>query len=138
MFYSPYDIFRTGINKSVNFNISGANDKIDYFFSIGDNSEDGVLPNTGYDRTTARMKGSYQLSDNFKISSSVSYTKAGGNRANGGDKSVFSSLSYYSGTFPINDYQNIDGSQRNYSFGVIDNPRYFTLFTVNIAPIETC
>jgi TonB-linked SusC/RagA family outer membrane protein len=124
-FYSPYDIFRTGINKSVNFNISGANDKIDYFFSIGDNSEDGVLPNTGYDRTTARMKGSYQLSDNFKISSSVSYTKAGGNRANGGDKSVFSSLSYYSGTFPINDYQNIDGSQRNYSFGVIDNPRYF-------------
>jgi TonB-linked SusC/RagA family outer membrane protein len=124
-FYSPYDLFRTGINKNINFNISGADDKIDYFFSISDNSEDGVLPNTGYDRTTARMKGSYQLSDNFKISSSVSYTKAGGNRANGGDKSVFSSLSYYSGTFPINDYQNVDGSQRNYSFGVIDNPRYF-------------
>jgi TonB-linked SusC/RagA family outer membrane protein len=124
-FYSPYDLFKTGINHNINFNISGADDKMDYFFSIGDNSEDGVLPNTGYDRTTIRMKGSYQLKENLKISSSVSYTKAGGNRANGGDKSVFSSLSYYSGTFPINDYENIDGSQRNYSFGVIDNPRYF-------------
>ncbi|MCI2229238.1 SusC/RagA family TonB-linked outer membrane protein [Polaribacter sp. MSW13] len=124
-FYSPYDLFKTGINRSVNFNISGANDKMDYFFSIGDNSEEGVLPNTGYDRTTIRMKGSYQMTDKLKISSSVSYTKAGGNRANGGDKSVFSSLAYYSATFPINDYQNADGSQRNYSFGVIDNPRYF-------------
>ena len=124
-FYSPYDLFKTGINHTVNFNISGADEKMDYFFSIGNNSENGVLPNTGYDRTTIRMKGSYQFKENFKISSSVSYTKAGGNRANGGDKSVFSSLSYYSGTFPINDYENVDGSQRNYTFGVIDNPRYF-------------
>ncbi|ULC59639.1 SusC/RagA family TonB-linked outer membrane protein [Flaviramulus sp. BrNp1-15] len=124
-FYSPYDLFRTGVNTQVNFNISGASDKLDYFFSVGNNSEEGVLPNTDYNKTTLRFKSGYKVTDDFNINTSIAYTNAGGNRANGGDKSVFSSLSYYSGTFPINDYQNTNGSQRNYSFGVIDNPRYF-------------
>ncbi|WP_428743252.1 SusC/RagA family TonB-linked outer membrane protein [Tenacibaculum sp.] len=124
-FYSPYDLFKTGVNKQVNFNISGANDKLDYFFSVGNNNEEGVLPNTDYNKTTLRFKSGYKVSDKFNINTSIAYTKSGGKRANGGDKSVFSSLSYYGGTFPINDYQNADGSQRNYSFGIIDNPRYF-------------
>ena len=124
-FYSPYDLFRTGVNKELNFNISGANDKFDYFFSAGNDNEQGVLPNTDYNKTALRFKTGYKVTDNFTLNTSIAYTNSGGNRANGGDKSVFSSLSYYSGTFPINDYQNADGSQRNYSFGVIDNPRYF-------------
>ena len=124
-FYDPYDLFQTGVNKQVNFNISGATEKMNYFFSMGNNSEEGVLPNSEYNKSTFRFNAGYQVSSNFKINSSIAYTNAGGTRANSGDKSVFSSLSYYSGTFPINDYQNADGSQRNYSFGVIDNPRYF-------------
>jgi len=124
-FYSPYDLFQTGINTQVNFSLSGANDKMDYFFSMGDDSEEGILPNTKYDKTNIRFKGGYKVTDKFNINSSISYTNSGGTRGNGGDKSVFSSLSYYSGTFPINDWQNSNGSQRNYSFGVIDNPRYF-------------
>ncbi len=124
-FYDPYELFQTGINTQINFNISGATEKIDYFFSVGNNSEKGVLPNSEYDKTTFRFKSGYQATDNFKINSSISYTNSGGTRANGGDKSVFSSLSFYSPTFPINDFQNADGSQRNYSRGIIDNPRYF-------------
>lgn len=124
-FYSPYDLFQTGINKQINFSLSGADDKIDYFFSMGNDSEEGVLPNTKYDKTNIRFKGGYKVTDKFNINSSISYTNSGGTRGNGGDKSVFSSLSYYSATFPINDWQNADGTQRNYSFGVIDNPRYF-------------
>ncbi len=124
-FYDPYELFKTGINTQVNFNISGASDKIDYFFSVGNNSEKGVLPNAEYNKTTFRFKAGYQATDNFTINSSIAYTNSGGTRANGGDKSVFSSLSFYSPTFPINDFQNPDGTQRNYSRGIIDNPRYF-------------
>lgn len=123
-FYSPYDLFQTGENTQVDFNISGASEKMDYYFSLGNNSEKGVLPNTDYDKTTLRFKAGYQVSDEFNINTSVSYTKSGGKRGSGGDKSVFSSLAYYSATFPINDYLNPDGSQRNYSGGIIDNPRY--------------
>ncbi len=124
-FYNPYDLFKTGVNTQINMNISGANEKIDYYFSMGNSSDEGVVPNTNYSKTTFRFKGGYNVTDKFKINTSVSYTNSGGSRANNGDKSVMSSLSYYSATFPINDYQNPDGSQRNYSFGIIDNPRYF-------------
>ncbi len=124
-FYDPYDLFRTGVNTQVNFNISGATEKLDYYFSAGNNSEKGIMPNTDYNSTSLRFKSGYQATDKFKITSSISYTNSGGSRANGGDKSVMSSLSFYSPTFPINDYINPDGSQRNYSRGIIDNPRYF-------------
>ncbi|MFS4418646.1 SusC/RagA family TonB-linked outer membrane protein [Maribacter sp. 2307ULW6-5] len=123
-FYSPYDIFRTGFNTQANLSISGASDKLDYFFSLGNNREDGVLPNTDFKKTTFRLNSGYQVTDKLKLNTSVAYTKSGGKRANGGDKSVMSALSYFSGTFPINDFQNPDGSERDYSFGIIDNPRY--------------
>jgi len=124
-FYSPYDLFRTGTNTQVNFSISGASEKVDYLFSMGNSQEKGIMPNTFYDKSTFRFKGGYKVTDNLTINSSISYSNSGGSRSNGGDKSVMSSLSYWSATFPINDYQNADGSQRNYSKGIIDNPRYF-------------
>jgi TonB-linked SusC/RagA family outer membrane protein len=124
-FHSPYEIFRTGVNNQINFNISGAQDKIDYFFSTGYSNDDGILPNTSYAKKSLRFKGGYKLSDKFRIGSSIAYTNSGGARANGGDKSVFSSMSYWSATFPINDYQYKDGTQKNYTPGWIDNPRYF-------------
>ncbi len=123
-FYDPYDLFRTGVLKQVDLSVSGATEKMNYYFSVGNDSEEGVLPNTYYDKTNLRLKAGYNVTDNFNINTSLTYANSGGARGNGGDKSVFSSLSYYSATFPINDYQNPDGSQRNYSFGVIDNPRY--------------
>ncbi|QWX82689.1 SusC/RagA family TonB-linked outer membrane protein [Cellulophaga sp. HaHaR_3_176] len=123
-FYSPYDLFRTGFNSQVNLSISGADEKLDYFFSLGNNSEEGVLPNTDYEKTNFRLNSGYKVTDNFNINTSISYTNSGGKRANGGDKSVMSALSFYSSTFPINDYKNADGSERDYSFGIIDNPRY--------------
>ncbi len=124
-FYDPYDLFKTGLNTQLNLSLSGASDKLDYFFSFGNSKDEGVLPNSSYDRTNFRLKSGYQVTDNFKVTTSIAYTKSGGSRANSGDKSVMSSLSYWAGTFPINDYQNLDGTQRNYSFGIIDNPRYF-------------
>ncbi|WP_159018740.1 SusC/RagA family TonB-linked outer membrane protein [Algibacter sp. L3A6] len=123
-YYSPYDLFKTGVNTQLNLSVSGATDVMNYFFSMGNSSDEGILPNTNYDKTNFRFKAGYDVSDKFKINTSVSYSNSGGSRANGGDKSVMSALSYYSGTFPINDYQNKDGSERDYSFGVIDNPRY--------------
>lgn len=124
-FYNPYDLFQTAMNNQVNFNVSGADEKFDYFFSLGNNRDNGILPNTSYNKTSLRLKGGYKFSDKMTLSSSMAFTNSGGSRANGGDKSVFSSLSYWSATFPINDYLNKDGSQKNYTPFWIDNPRYF-------------
>jgi len=123
-YYDPYELFRSGINSQLNFSISGATDKIDYFLSAGQNTEEGVLPNTDYDRTNFRLKAGYKVTNNFDINTSIAYTKSGGKKANQGDRSVFSSLSFFSPTFPINDYVNADGTNRNYT-PFIDNPRNF-------------
>ncbi|MEE9349195.1 MAG: SusC/RagA family TonB-linked outer membrane protein [Flavobacteriaceae bacterium] len=123
-FYDPYDLFKTGVNTNINFSVSGATDKIDYLFSVGNNSSDGIMPNTEYNKTNFRFKSGYKITDKFTVNTSVSYAKSGGARANGGDKSVMSALSYFSSSFPVNDYQNADGTQRNFT-PWIDNPRYF-------------
>jgi len=124
-FHDPDDLFKTGVNQQLNFSISGANEKLDYLFSMGSNKDDGIMPNTSYDKYNFRFKGGFQIKDNLSLNTSVSYTNSSGSRTNGGDKSVFSSLSYWSATYPINDYQLPDGTQKNYSKGIIDNPRYF-------------
>ncbi|MCK0130444.1 SusC/RagA family TonB-linked outer membrane protein [Flavobacteriaceae bacterium F08102] len=123
--YDPMDLFKTGINTQINFNIAGASDKIDYFFSAGNSTDESTVPNSNFDKTTFRFTGGYQVAENFKINTSISYAKSGGKRANGGDKSIISALAYFSNTFPVNDYQNADGSERDYSHGIIDNPRYY-------------
>ena len=124
-FHSPYELFRTGLANNVNFNISGADEKIDYYLSTGYNSNQGILPNTYYDKKSIRFRGGYKINEDLKLESSILFTNSGGSRANSGDKSVFSSLSYWSSTFPINDYLTKDDKQKNYTNGVIDNPRYF-------------
>ena len=125
-FYDPNDsFFETGINTQINFNISGASEKFDYFFSMGNSDDQGTVPNTNYTKTNFRFKGGYKVSDEFEITSSVTYANSGGKRGNGGDKSIFSSLVYWPTSFNINDYKNRDGSQRNVTRGIVDNPRYF-------------
>lgn len=124
-FHSPYELFRTGVNSQINMNISGATEKLDYFFSAGKSNDEGILPNTYYQKINFRLKGGMKITKNLNLDASVAYSNSGGARGNGGDKSIFSSLSYWSATFPINDYLNADGTQKNYTPGWIDNPRYF-------------
>ncbi len=124
-FHSPYELFRTGVNSQINMNISGATEKLNYFFSAGKSNDEGILPNTNYQKINFRLKGGIEITDNLNLDTSISYSNSGGARGNGGDKSIFSSLSYWSSTFPINDYLNADGTQKNYTPGWIDNPRYF-------------
>ncbi len=124
-FHNPYDLFKTGVNKDLILNISGASSKFNYFFSAGWTRDNGTLPNTSYDKKTFRVNAGYQILKNLKLSSSVTLTKSDAVRANAGDKSVFSSLSYWSATFPINDWEYPDGREKNYTNGIIDNPRYF-------------
>ncbi|MDH3321937.1 MAG: SusC/RagA family TonB-linked outer membrane protein, partial [Flavobacteriaceae bacterium] len=123
-FYDPYELFVMGSNTNINFNISGATDKMDYYFSIGNTGTDGIIPETDFNKTSVRFKAGYQVSDKFKINTSIQYTNSDSKKPTGGDKSIISALGYWSPTFPVNDYLNANGSQRNAYPGWIDNPRY--------------
>jgi TonB-linked SusC/RagA family outer membrane protein len=119
------DFFKTGVNQMVNVSISGANERFNYFMSGSYSKDVGIVPNTNYDKKTFKVSGSFQVTEKFKIGSSVTYANSGGARANTGDKSIMSSMSYWSPSIDINDYLTADGNQKNWTTGIVDNPRYF-------------
>jgi len=123
-YYDPYSIFETGYLYSTNASVAGATDKFNYFVSVGNVSEDGIVPRTDYDKTSFRVNSSYLAADNFKINTSFTLTSSGSRKPTGGDKSIMSALGYWTPTFPISDYLNPDGSRRNPYPGFIDNPLY--------------
>lgn len=119
------DLFRTGTRTSHSVSISGGNENSTYYTSISRLDQEGIAPETNWDRTTVKISGSTKVNERFKVSGVVNYTNSGGRRPNGGDKSVMSSLSFWSPSFDINDFIEPDGTQINPTNGIIDNPRYF-------------
>ena len=83
---------RHGYRQEYNINANGANDKSDYYFSVGYLNEDGYVNNSGFERLTARavinvkpvtwfktglnLFGSHQNYENTNGSSDGSYTNA--------------------------------------------------------------
>ncbi|WP_340066768.1 SusC/RagA family TonB-linked outer membrane protein [Ascidiimonas aurantiaca] len=118
------DFFRKGYSSNNSFNLSGGSDKLTYFASLSRIDDQGIVPNTFFDRTTLKFSANYKVSEKFSIEPSISYIISDGRLPNGGDKSVMSSLSYWSPTIDVNDYL-VNGEEKNYTNGIVDNPRYF-------------
>lgn len=122
--FDPIDLFQTGSRSDNNLSFSGGNQTARFHSSIGYSKQEGVIPNSEWDRLSARISGSIQISPKFEVGASVNFSRSGGNRPHSGDKSIMSSLSYYTTSFDINDYINPDGSMKEFSDGIVDNPRY--------------
>ena len=123
------DFFQTGTQVKNSISIQGGNERTTYFTSFSRLDHTGIIPNSEWDRTTVRLGGQVKVSEPLTITGSVNYSKSGGNKPHAGDKSILSSLSYMTTSFDINDYLNEDGSQKDYSDGIIDNPRYLAEFS---------
>ncbi|MFC0186160.1 hypothetical protein ACFFJX_28500 [Pseudarcicella hirudinis] len=118
------DFYRTGFRNNNNVSISKGGDKGNIYFSLGRNYQSGIIPNTDFERTSLKLAGLYNVTKSFSVSGSVNYVNSGGKRPPAGDKSIFSSLSYWPNSYDVNDYIKPDGSQKNITLGVVDNPRY--------------
>ncbi|WP_010231303.1 SusC/RagA family TonB-linked outer membrane protein [Gillisia marina] len=119
------DFFRTGLTFNNSFSASGGGESYTYFGSLSRLDDKGIVPNTDFDRTSLKLSGSINITNKFTIDPSISYIRSEGRLPNGGDKSIMSSLSYWTPTFDVNDYLLPNGNERNYTAGVVDNPRYF-------------
>lgn len=122
------DFYETGTRVNNSVSISGGSENTTFFASASRLDQKGIVPFSEWDRTTFKLSASTQVSERVQLSSTMNYINSGGVRSNGGDKSIFSSLSYYTPTFDVNDYINPDGTQRDFSNGIIDNPRYVAQF----------
>ena len=122
------DFFETGTRFDNSVSVSGGGENSTFFVSASHLNQQGIVPFSEWDRTTFKLSGTTRVSDRLSFSGTVNYINSGGVRSNGGDKSIFSSLSYYSPTFDVGDYINPDGTQRDFSDGIVDNPLYVARF----------
>ena len=130
------DFFETGSTITTHVSVSGANDLGNFRVSVTDLQNEGILPNTDYNRRTYAMNGSYQLHDRVKVSSSINYVNGNSkNRPNNsyGTENIMYLWVWFGRQIDMNSLRDywqpgFEGIQQfNYNYNWHDNP-YFTMY----------
>lgn len=71
-----YDqILKKGFFQNHNISMSGGSDKVNYFLSAGYLSDKGIIRTNDFNRFTFRNNNDYKITNNFKISTLLSYSR---------------------------------------------------------------
>ncbi|MDW8209468.1 MAG: SusC/RagA family TonB-linked outer membrane protein [Cytophagales bacterium] len=85
----PFDnqgnFWQTGTTWNNYFSLQSGNKDGNLFFSLGHLDQKGIIPNNTFSRTSAKLAGESALGEKFRMSSSITYTRSGGNRVGRGD-----------------------------------------------------
>ncbi len=140
---NPYNnentLFKTGFNMNHNIGVTVGGDRTTARFSVGSTRQTGVVPNTEFNRLSARVNTDTRLGQKFILSSSVNLINSGGIRPQNGSNLSGLMLTLMRSPADFNiaggdgskNYLNKDGSQYQY-FANYDNP----LFTVYENPFR--
>lgn len=78
------EAFQPASNYALNFDVSKAADKSNFYFGVNYNKEEGLLKTTFYDRLTLRLNSSFQVGNRLTIGQNLSVGYLRGNRENEG------------------------------------------------------
>lgn len=79
--YDKYGAFFVkGTSFDNNISVSGGNDAIRYYFSLGNLKQNGVVPNADFARTSVKSNIQADLTDKLRAGVSTTYVNSGGNR----------------------------------------------------------
>ena len=69
------ELFDNGnMRQEYNVNISGASDKMNYYFSAGYLDDSGIIAGSGFSRVSTRLKADYQVTKFFKVGANLAYS----------------------------------------------------------------
>jgi len=109
--------FRHGIITDNNVNVSGGSKNGSFFLSASNFGQTGIIPKTGYDKSTFRFNG-VQKYGNLTLDANVAYSIANTTRTlttsglyGGGGTGAMGSVYSFPETFNMKNYINSDGSQ---------------------------
>lgn len=74
------DFFKTAGTWDTNLSVAGGTKNGNFFFSGSRFDQDGIVPGTGYDKTTFRFNGEQKFLDIFTLSVNTAYSKANTDR----------------------------------------------------------
>ncbi len=116
--------FNTGVQTDNSLSISGGGEKATFYGSVGRFKQEGIIPFSDWDRTTAKLSGSVKVSEKFDFSGSINYSNSGGNRVP--HDRFMERMMYWAETQDVRDYINPDGTMRTYGN---TNPIYDARFS---------
>ncbi|QQT27343.1 SusC/RagA family TonB-linked outer membrane protein [Sphingobacterium spiritivorum] len=121
------DFFRKGSIFNNNLAITSGGEKTTFRFSVGSHNNKGIIPNSSFNRYTARLSSDTKLNDAISVGGTLNYTNANTKAAQNGSNlaGVMLPLLRSPVDFNLADYKNPDGSQKQY-FVNYDNPYWST------------
>ena len=123
------EFFRNAYTYNTNLSISAGNENSSVRFSVGRTSQNGVVPNTDFNRTSLRLTAQTDLGKKFTLFGTANYIQSGGLRAQNGSNlsGVMLGLLRAPASFNLSQgyEQPENGAMRTY-FVAYDNP-YWTV-----------
>jgi len=124
------DFFQSGLMQIHNLSVDGGTEMATYRFTGSVNTQDGVVPNTGYNRYNFRLTSGFKLSPKINVNSSFTYISSRTDKASKGSGGFLLSLLSWPSDDNAKNYQNPDGSRRTIRGDLLasedDNP-YFDI-----------
>lgn len=116
LFYNMEDFYKTAITQNHNVSYSTGSEKSNIYFSIGDLSQDGIVPSTSYDKTSFKINANSKFGKNLTIGVSGNYinSKTSSTRQGNSSGGSLNSLLAYPVNVNARDYLNEDGSQKSF------------------------
>src|SRR5699024_10392328 len=74
--------YQSGYTDKLHFSASGGSEKATFYTALSRQDQKGIIPNTNYVRTGAKISGDLKLSEKFKVFGSIDYVNSGGNKFN--------------------------------------------------------
>ncbi len=125
-YYDPYKFFQTGVTLNNNLSVSNGNEMGSYYFSLSNLSQEGVVPNNKYGRTTVRLNATTNVSKRITLGADLAYTNSTATQIQKGSNTsgIMLGLLRTASTFDNSaGYIFPDGTQRNYrNDSGYDNP----------------
>ncbi len=130
------NFFQTGLTLNNNLTLSGGNKDANFYVSIGNSSNKGIVPRNKFGKTSIKISGETKLGSKLIVSASANYLRSGGDRIQQGSNTSGVMLGLLRGTptFDINNghgkdgykfedsYMYADGTPRRYAS--YDNPNW--------------
>ncbi len=119
--------FKTGTLTTHNLSFEGGSENTSYRLSLSNLDQEGVTPNTTYDRLTVSLNATARISPKFKSEATFNFTKSENNKASkGGSGGLTGSNGYlltllgWPQNIDVRDYLNPDGTRKRITSGALD------------------
>ncbi|HYF30075.1 MAG TPA: SusC/RagA family TonB-linked outer membrane protein [Chitinophagaceae bacterium] len=117
--------FKTGFTQKHNLSVEAGSEKVTYRLSTNILDQEGIVPQTAYNRFSIRLTGNAIISPKIDISTSLNYVTSRTRKATKGQFGFLLSLLTWPSDDDVTRYLNPNGSRREISEGStteIDNP----------------